>query len=349
MVAALGVVLDPETNTMKTFGGQQSEMVAKNVSDDSKTHMDDILSLDMSSDRKSVITGQVGRNPSVHVWDPITMESTCTFKVKEGARGVQAVSMSPCLRYVAAVDMHNDHHVVIYNVKKNKELLFINGSGDKIVDCAWSKKEDDLRFVTVGGKELKFWYPADATKRLSVKGTFGPKREMTSFSTAVFDTEGICYTAGANGNLYTWDQTGQIAKVVKGHSSDITALAHESGKLFSGGKDNKFNIYKAEAGDLVLEKSIDFEGGYPRAIDYMNGKILMGLRNGSIYEINEATEEKKLLMASHHEGEAWGLQVVPEINSIFTVGDDNKLMQFNYEERKFVKQGKLSDHPPKNA
>lgn len=39
----------------------------------------------------------------------------------------------------------------------------------------------------------------------------------------------------------------------------------------------------------------------------MNGKILLGLRNGMIYEVNEESEEKKLLMASHHDGEAWGL------------------------------------------
>ncbi len=57
MVAALGVVLDTEKNEMKTFGGTETKMVAKNVSDDSKFHMDDILSLDMSSDRKMVVTG----------------------------------------------------------------------------------------------------------------------------------------------------------------------------------------------------------------------------------------------------------------------------------------------------
>lgn len=32
-------------------------MEAKNVADDTKCHMDDILSLDMSSDRKTVVTG----------------------------------------------------------------------------------------------------------------------------------------------------------------------------------------------------------------------------------------------------------------------------------------------------
>ena len=48
MVAALGIVLDTEKNEMKVFGGNETKMVAKNVADDSKFHMDDILSLDVS-------------------------------------------------------------------------------------------------------------------------------------------------------------------------------------------------------------------------------------------------------------------------------------------------------------
>ena len=75
MVAALGVVLDPVKNEMKVFGGGETKMEAKNVADDSKYHMDDILSLDISADRKSIVTGQVGKTPSVHVWDPETVTS----------------------------------------------------------------------------------------------------------------------------------------------------------------------------------------------------------------------------------------------------------------------------------
>lgn len=49
-------------------------MVAKNIADDSKTHVDDILSLDISLDRKTIVTGQVGFAPSIHVWDAETLE-----------------------------------------------------------------------------------------------------------------------------------------------------------------------------------------------------------------------------------------------------------------------------------
>lgn len=57
MVAALGIILDQDKNEMKVFGGTETQMVAKNVADDSKFHMDDILSLDISTDRKTVVTG----------------------------------------------------------------------------------------------------------------------------------------------------------------------------------------------------------------------------------------------------------------------------------------------------
>jgi WD40 repeat protein len=167
--------------------------------------MDDILSLDISPDRKTVVTGQVGKAPSVHVWDSETAEQITTFKLKEGSRGVAAIAVSPCIRYVVCVDLHNDHHVVIHNIKRNKQLLHIEGSKDKIVNVVWSRKTDDLRFVTVGLKEMKFWNPADATKRLNFKGTFGTKAKQTSFTCAIFDTEGIAYSAGVNGLIHIWD------------------------------------------------------------------------------------------------------------------------------------------------
>jgi len=136
---------------------------------------------------------------------------------------------------------------------------------------------------------------------------------------------------------------------LKAHAAEVTALIHESGKLISGGKDNKIVIYNAKGGECTIEKTIEFDSSFPKALDYFNGNILVGLRNGSIYEINESSEEKRHIMASHHEGEAWGLEVVPEDNLILTIGDDNKVMVFDYENKKFVRQGTISENSqPKN-
>ncbi len=57
MAASVGIILDKEKNEQKIFGGGETKMVAKNVAEDTKYHMDDILSLDMSADRKLVVTG----------------------------------------------------------------------------------------------------------------------------------------------------------------------------------------------------------------------------------------------------------------------------------------------------
>jgi outer membrane protein assembly factor BamB len=97
-------------------------------------------------------------------------------------------------------------------------------------------------------------------------------------------------------------------------------------------------------GEVTHEKTIELEGitSYPKSLDYYNGKILVGFRNGSIYEINEESGEKKLLLASHHEGESWGLEVIPEDKTIITTGDDNKIMTFDYANRRFVRQGAVS-------
>lgn len=129
---------------------------------------------------------------------------------------------------------------------------------------------------------------------------------------------------------------------MKAHGAEVTALIHENGKLISGGKDGKIMIFAATGGNLKLEKTIDMGESSARGIDYLNGKILVGLRSGSIFEISESSEEKKLLMASHHEGESWGLELVPEANAVFTVGDDNKILEYNFEEKKFVRKGTLA-------
>ncbi len=51
-------------------------------------------------------------------------------------------------------------------------LATIESGKAEISDLKWSKRPDDLRFATVGAREIKFWHPADVTKKLQQKGTF---------------------------------------------------------------------------------------------------------------------------------------------------------------------------------
>ena len=102
----------------------------------------------------------------MHIWDADSCEQIASFDLAAGSRGVESLSMSPCGRYVACVDKHNSHRVTIYNVQRQKTLLHMEGSKESIDHVVWSKRSNDLRFATCGPKEIKFWHPADVTKRL---------------------------------------------------------------------------------------------------------------------------------------------------------------------------------------
>ena len=120
MTASLGVMMDTTTGAQRFYGGRKIKMSSKHDGDDIDYHRDDIISMDISHDRKTVVTGESGKKPKVCVWNAETGEAVTHFELADGARGVSAVSISPCGRYVAAVDLHNDHRVVVYNIQRQK-------------------------------------------------------------------------------------------------------------------------------------------------------------------------------------------------------------------------------------
>lgn len=82
------------------------------------------------------------------------------------------IGVSSCGRYIASVDKSNDHRVTIYNLQRKVHLATVNSGKSEITDLKWSKRVDDLRFATIGPKEIYFWHPADVTKKLQHKGSF---------------------------------------------------------------------------------------------------------------------------------------------------------------------------------
>lgn len=195
------MVLDTNTNEQRLYGGKQCDMAPKGENPEQPFHRDDVLSLAISADRSTVVTGESGKWPAVHVWDAVTCEKKCQFNLEKTARGVAALSLSPCGRYVATVDLSNDHKVTIYNIERQKQLLVMNGAQDRILDVDWSKRADDLRFATVSAKSVTFWHPADVTKRLKQPGVLGRQNAACAFTSLVFDEEGWCYTGGDNGQI----------------------------------------------------------------------------------------------------------------------------------------------------
>ena len=108
----------------------------------------------------------------------------------------------------------------------------------------------------------------------------------------------------------------------------------------------------ASGGNFKLDKFVDISSSFPRSIDFFNGNLLVGLRNGSILEFKDVmtadSPAENCLIKSHFEGEIWGLEVIPEENKVLTCGDDNMVMCYDFETKKFDRKGTVSDHKSTN-
>lgn len=132
-------------------------MIQKSMGDQLSCHRDDIITLAVSKDRKKVVTGQIGKYPSVHVWDAQTSEQIHSIKmgvVSGDSRGVLAVGFSSCQRYISIVEDNDSHRVTIYNLERKCVVLEMESSKSEVSGLAWSKRSDDLRFAVVGPKEI---------------------------------------------------------------------------------------------------------------------------------------------------------------------------------------------------
>lgn len=111
----------------------------------------------------------------------------------------------------------------------------------------------------------------------------------------------------------------------------IGAIVYTDGMLYSGGKDGRVNII--DGGSLECVKAITF-GTLPRAIDVHDGKLIVGLRTGSIIECDLESESMTPLMESHNDGEVWGLAM--DDSHVYTSGDDNQVKKWDPSSRTCV-------------
>jgi hypothetical protein len=77
---------------------------------------------------------------------------------------------------------------------------------------------------------------------------------------------------------------------------------------------------------------------HPKSVDFYNGNLLVGLRNGTIVEYpkvlesSEGTPDSRILVQSHFEGELWGLYVLDD-NTLLTGCDDNKVLCYDTDKK----------------
>ena len=174
------------------------------------------------------------------------------------------------------------------------------------------------------------WRPLEGFGK---KGIYGGKGKQTSHACVTYDTNGTAYSGGANAAIHVW-RNRPLLKAYKVHTGGfVGAIKVFDGKVFSGGKDGFVVVSDPNTGDA--ERSIEV-GSLIRAIDWKDDNIIVGDRDGRICEIN-ADDELKVLMHSHSDGEAWGLDITND-GRIVSTGDDNKIMVWSIDDHRLMSQ-----------
>ncbi|CAF1210286.1 unnamed protein product [Rotaria sordida] len=333
-VAALGIVLNTEQYLQRFYN----------------CHTDDILCLTVSPDMTLVATGQIGRDPPVHVWDPVTMQTSSILKGQHD-RGICSLGFSRNGKLLASVGLDDYRTIVIWNWKKGEKISSQRGHNDKIFCLRWNP-HDDARFVTVGVKHIKFWAQAGGgmTSKQGLFGKIAGKQGKQSQMCVVFGkTVDSCITGGGDGSIYIWTNTSLTRTIPDAHKGPLFAIAAVQDKGYvTGGKDGKVILWDPEFKKSIKTYELTNKHLTPdsrgmlteeptviRAVT-LTRRIIVGTRGGEICEI-EKDGRIRIPIQGHAEGEVWGLSTNPKKYEICTVSDDKTVRIWSLKDRRMLR------------
>lgn len=128
----------------------------------------------------------------------------------------------------------------------------------------------------------------------------------------------------------------EVEQVKAAHSGAIESIRWDANCLYTGARDGFIKVFSTP--DLAQIRYFKV-GQSIKAVDCFNNMILAGTKDGTLCVMGAEGDgsDKKEIMHSHNDGEVWGLSQGSDESTIYTTGDDNKLMVWDTAERKLVK------------
>ena len=330
--AAIGLTLDPKKNQQQFF----------------MEHNDDIISIDVYE--TMAITGQVGMNPLLCIWDLKSMQSKLILKgILQ--KGIKNVCFSNDGRKFAAAGLDDDHCIVVYDLEKamaaKANPMLLKGKSSENSGLLVSGKTThseifDLKFEPadkglIAGclKEVLFLTFDNGVLKV-VKGQWENYPLQAVLSISFIETNAV--TGMFKGELFVWKGNRPYSSV-KAHNGPVNALcARKSGKgVISGGNDGFIIVWEANLKKLsqinLVDPALRVLNPKIRSVAEFNGNILVGTRSGEIIEYLGGSKPS-FIMRGHFNGELWGLTMHPTMQQAYTVGEDNLLVNWDLVTRK---------------
>ncbi|KAH0502383.1 Echinoderm microtubule-associated protein-like 5 [Microtus ochrogaster] len=285
-VAAVGVIYNRQQNTQRFYLG----------------HDDDILCLAIHPLKDYVATGQVGRDPSIHVWDTETIKPLSILKGYH-QYGICAVDFSADGKRLASVGIDDSHTIVLWDWKKGEKLSVARGSKDKIFVVKMNPYVSD-KLITAGIKHMKFWRRAGGGL-IGRKGYIGSLGKSDTMMCAVYGwTEEMAFSGTSTGDVCIWRDV-FLVKTVKAHDGPVFSMHALEKGFVTGGKDGVVALWD-DSFERCLKtyaiKRADLAPGSKggRCCCFSpDGKVLaVGLNDGSFLMANADTLED--LVSFHH-------------------------------------------------
>jgi microtubule-associated protein-like 6 len=290
-------------------------------------HHDDVTCLKICAQRKMVATGQIGKKPVLHVWDVDSRQSKMYKRLAVKDKSITAIAISPDASIVGCTEGGDEHNTYFYNVADGS-LLFCDSAdkSNKINDMAFCPT--NKRAVTVGQRHIKFW---DMSAKKCEKGLQGDMRSKVgkygdSYKAAAFDKDGVLYTAGYDGCIWTWKDRNMSAKT-EAHKGVIGCISYmrDSHCLATGGKDGNCMIWDIAAG--LTQKHCMNVGNWVSSLDCFNNQFIVGDRSGTLAVYADKAKQCEITRG-HSVGETWAASFAS--NGAVTGGDDNQILCYDF-------------------